>query len=260
LSIELKSNREIGLIRESGKVVAEALAKVRELAVPGARTIDLDRAVAEIFGRYGAVSLFKGVQNGRGKPPFPGNICSSINEQVVHGIPSDRRLREGDILSIDTGCRLNGWCADAATTLPIGKVAPDVQRLLSVTEQTLNLAIQEMGRQRKWSQVAIQMEDYVHSHGYTLVEQFVGHGIGRQMHEEPQVPNFVSKQLKKNDFWLEEGLVIAIEPMVNVGTKDVRVLGDHWTVETKDHQLSAHFEHTVAITAAGPQILTASTA
>jgi methionyl aminopeptidase len=254
--IVLKSNREIGLIREAGKVVAEALESVRQLAVPGARTIDLDRAAAATFERYAAVSLFKGVQNGRGKPPFPGNICASINEQVVHGIPSDRRLRAGDILSIDTGCRLNGWCADSATTLAIGEVLPDVQRLLNVTEQTLALAIEEMGRQRKWSQVATLMEGYVHSHGYTLVEQFVGHGIGQKMHEEPQVPNFVSKQLRKNDFWLEEGLVIAIEPMVNAGTKEVRVLGDHWTVETKDRQLSAHFEHTVAITATGPQILT----
>jgi methionyl aminopeptidase len=254
--IVLKSNREIGLIRDAGKVVAEALEMVRQLAVPGARTIDLDRAVAEIFERCGAVSLFKGVQNGRGKPPFPGNICASINEQVVHGIPSDRRLRAGDILSIDTGCRLNGWCADSATTLAIGEVTPEVQRLLNVTEQTLMLAIEEMGRQRKWSQVAALMEDYVHSHGYTLVEQFVGHGIGQKMHEEPQVPNFVSKQLRKNDFWLEEGLVIAIEPMVNAGRKEVRVLSDQWTVETKDRQLSAHFEHTVAITATGPQILT----
>jgi methionyl aminopeptidase len=255
--IVLKSNREIGLMRESGKVVAEALAVVKELAVPGARTIDLDRAVADIFNRYGAVSLFKGVQNGRGKPPFPGNICASINEQVVHGIPSDRRLRSGDILSIDTGCRLNGWCADSATTLAIGEVDSEAQRLLQVTEQTLALAITEMGRQRKWSQVAELMEQFVHSHGYTLVEQFVGHGIGREMHEEPQVPNFVSKQLRKNDIWLDEGLVIAIEPMVNAGTKEVRVLGDHWTVETKDRRLSAHFEHTVAVTASGPQILTA---
>jgi len=254
--IILKSNREIGLIREAGKVVAEALEMVRELAVPGARTIDLDRAVAAIFQRYGAVPLFKGVPGGRGKPPFPSSICASINEQVVHGIPGGRQLKEGDILSVDTGCRLNGWCGDAATTLAIGRVAPDVQRLLKVTEETLAIAIREMGRRRKWSEVAAIIEGFVHSHGYTLVEKFVGHGIGRDMHEEPQVPNFVSRALKKNDFWLEEGLVIAIEPMVNVGTKEVRVLGDHWTVETKDRRLSAHFEHTVAMTASGPQILT----
>ena len=254
--IILKSPREIALIRESGKVVAEALSAVRQLAVPGARTIELDRAASAVFQKYGAVPLFRGVQSGRNKPPFPASICASINEQVVHGIPSERRLREGDILSIDTGCRLNGWCADAAATLAIGQVAPDVRRLLNVTEETLAIAIREMGRQRKWSQIAAIVEDYVHSHGYTLVEKFVGHGIGREMHEEPQVPNFVSKTLLKNDFWIEPGLVVAIEPMVNVGTKDVRVLGDQWTVETKDRRLSAHVEHTVAITAAGPQILT----
>jgi len=254
--IVLKSPREIALMREAGRVVAEALARVRELAVPGARTIDLDDAADAVFARHRAVPLFKGVQSGRNKPPFPASICASVNEQVVHGIPSDRRLREGDILSVDTGCQVNGWCADAAVTLAIGQVSPEVRRLLSVTEESLAIAIREMGRQRKWSQVAAAMEAYVHSHGYSLVEKFVGHGIGRSMHEAPQVPNFVSKALLKNDFWLEEGLVIAIEPMVNAGTKHVRVLDDHWTVETKDRRLSAHVEHTVAITADGPRILT----
>ena len=254
--IILKSAREIALIREAGKVVAETLDAVRALVMPGARTIDLDRAASAVFQKYGAVPLFKGVRNAPNKPPFPGVICASLNEQIVHGIPGDRRLKEGDILSVDTGCRLNGWCADAATTIPVGRVAPDVERLLRVTEDTLMLAIAEMGRQKKWSHVATITERFVHTHGYTLVEKFVGHGIGRDMHEEPQVPNFVSKALLKNDFWIEEGLVIAIEPMVNIGTKDVRVLRDQWTVETKDRRLSAHFEHTVAIVASGPQILT----
>lgn len=254
--IILKSAREIALIREAGKVVAEALDAVRALVAPGARTIDLDRAASAVFQKYGAVPLFKGVRNAPNKPPFPGVICASLNEQIVHGIPGDRRLKEGDILSVDTGCRLNGWCADSATTIPVGRVAPDVERLLRVTEDTLMLAIAEMGRQKKWSQVAAITERFVHAHGYTLVEKFVGHGIGRDMHEEPQVPNFVSKALLKNDFWIEQGLVVAIEPMVNSGTKDVRVLRDHWTVETKDRRLSAHFEHTVAVVASGPQILT----
>jgi methionyl aminopeptidase len=208
--IILKSPREIALIREAGKVVAEALDAVRALVVPGARTIDLDRAASVVFQKYGAVPLFKGVRNAPNKPPFPGVICASLNEQIVHGIPGDRRLKQGDILSVDTGCRLNGWCADAATTIPVGRVAPDVERLLRITEDTLMLAIAEMGRQKKWSAVAAITERFVHDHGYTLVEKFVGHGIGRDMHEEPQVPNFVSKALLKNDFWLEEGLVIAI--------------------------------------------------
>jgi methionyl aminopeptidase len=254
--IILKSPREIGLIREAGRVVAEALDAVRARAVPGAQTIELDRAVKEVFRKHGAVALFTGVQNGKNKPPFPAASCVSVNEQVVHGIPGDRRLKEGDIVSVDTGCRLNGWCADSATTLAIGRVSAETQRLLNVTDECLNLAIREMGRLRKWSEIAELMDDYVRSHGYTQVEKFVGHGIGRNMHEEPQVPNFVNKQLLKNDFWIEEGLVIAIEPMVNQGTKEVRVCRDHWTVETKDSRLSAHFEHTVAITASGPEILT----
>jgi methionyl aminopeptidase len=183
-------------------------------------------------------------------------ICASINEQVVHGIPNRRILREGDIVSIDTGCKLNGWCGDAAVTLPIGPVRPECQKLLDVTSQTLDLAIRAMGRCRYWTEVAALMEQYVKSQGMYVIEKFVGHGIGQDMHEDPQVPNFVSKALRKNNIRLEPGLVLAIEPMVALGTKDVRTLGDFWTVETKDRRLSAHFEHTVAVTAEGPRILT----
>lgn len=254
--IILKSPREIALMREAGKVVMKALEAVRAAAKPGARTIEMEFAARAVFAKYGAEPLFKGVKDGRGQPPFPATICVSVNEQVVHGIPSDRRLREGDIVSIDTGCRLKGWCADSATTLAIGKISADAERLMRITQESLDLSIVEMGRQRKWSQVAKITEEFVRSQGYTLVEKFVGHGIGREMHEKPQVPNFVSEDLLKHDFWLEPGLVIAIEPMVNVGTKEVRVLPDKWTVETKDRRLSAHFEHTVAMTPSGPEILT----
>lgn len=256
-SIKLKSPRELALMREAGKVVAQALAEVRRLAVPGATTAELDEVVAEIFRSHNATPLFINVPNSqKGKPAFPAVICASINEQVVHGIPNRRPLREGDILSVDTGCRIDGWCGDAAVTLPIGTIRPEHQKLLDVTEETLNLAIRAMARCRTWSQVAALMEQYVRSQGMSVVEQFVGHGIGQGMHEEPQVPNFVSKSLRKNDITLEPGLVLAIEPMVTLGTKDVRVLGDHWTVETKDRRYSAHFEHTVAMTVDGPQILT----
>jgi methionyl aminopeptidase len=255
--IKLKSPREIGLMREAGRVVAEALARVRELAVPGATTADLDEAVAAIFGEHGATPLFLNYPNStRGKAAFPAVICASVNEQVVHGIPNRRPLREGDIISIDTGCRLNGWCGDAAVTLGIGPVAPEVQKLLDVTKETLDLAVRAMGRCRYWSEVASLMERYVKSQGFHVVEKFVGHGIGQDMHEEPQVPNFVSKGLRRNDIRLEPGLVLAIEPMVSMGTKEVRVLGDDWTVETKDRLPSAHFEHTVAMLPDGPKILT----
>jgi methionyl aminopeptidase len=255
--IKLKSPREIALMREAGRVVAEALDQVRRQAVPGATTADLDAAVATVFRAHGAIPLFKNYPNStKGKPPFPAVICASVNEQVVHGIPNRRPLREGDVVSIDTGCKLNGWCGDAAVTLPIGTIRPELRKLLDVTSETLDLSIRAMGRCRTWSEVAALMERYVKSQGMYVIEKFVGHGIGQDMHEEPQVPNFVSKALRKNDIVLEPGIVLAIEPMVAIGTKDVRTLDDGWTVETKDRGASAHFEHTVAMTPEGPRILT----
>lgn len=255
--IKLKSPREIGLMRAAGRLVAEAHQKVRERAVPGVTTAELDQIVADTFRAQGAIPLFKGVPSTvKGKPPFPAVVCASVNEQVVHGIPNRKPLKEGDILSLDTGCKLNGWCGDAAVTLPIGAISPEHQRLLDVTQQTLDLAIRALSRCRLWSEVASLMEQYVKSQGMYVVEKFVGHGIGQDMHEEPQVPNFVSKALRRHDIKIEPGLVLAIEPMVSLGTKEVRTLGDGWTVETKDRRWSAHFEHTVAITADGPRILT----
>jgi methionyl aminopeptidase len=255
--IRLKSPREISLMREAGRVVARALDRVRSMAVPGVTTADMEEAVAQIFQEQNATPLFLGYPSStRGKPPFPAVVCASVNQQVVHGIPNRRPLKEGDIVSIDTGCRLNGWCGDAAVTLAIGSIPPELQKLLDVTSETLNLAIRAMGRCRYWSEVAGLMERYVKSQGFYVVEQFVGHGIGQEMHEEPQVPNFVSKALRKNDIRLEPGIVLAIEPMVAMGTKDVKTLDDGWTVETKDRQPSAHFEHTVAMTPEGPRVLT----
>jgi methionyl aminopeptidase len=256
-AIKLKSPRELALMREAGRVVAKALDQVRRMAAPGVTTADLDAAVVAIFVEHDALPLFRGYPSSvRGKPPFPAVICASVNEQVVHGIPSRRPLREGDVVSIDTGCKINGWCGDAAVTLPIGAVRPEVRKLLDVTSETLDLAIRAMARCQFWSEVAGLMERYVKSQGMFVVEKFVGHGIGQNMHEEPQVPNFVSKALRKHDIRLEPGLVLAIEPMVALGTKDVRTLDDGWTVETKDRGASAHFEHTVAMTPEGPRVLT----
>jgi methionyl aminopeptidase len=255
--IHLKSPREIGLMRAAGKVVAEALDEVRRMVRPGITTGEIDAAVQELFRQRGALPLFRGVPNStKGKPAFPAVVCASVNEQVVHGIPGKRALREGDILSIDTGCKLNGWCGDSAFTWPIGEVRPEIQKLLDVTTETLDLAIRAMARCRYWSEVAGLMERYVKSQGMYVIEQFVGHGIGQNMHEVPQVPNFVSKSLKQHDIRLEPGVVLAIEPMVALGTKDVRTLSDSWTVETKDRRPSAHFEHTVAMTPDGPRVLT----
>jgi methionyl aminopeptidase len=255
--VKLKSPREIALMREAGRVVAKALDQVRRMAVPGVCTADMDQAVAAIFREHDAIPLFLGYPSSvKGKPPFPAVICASVNEHVVHGIPNRRPLREGDIVSIDTGCKVGGWCGDAAVTLAIGSVSPEVQKLLDVTSETLNLAIRAMGRCPYWSEVASLVERFVKSQGFYVVEKFVGHSIGQNMHEELQVPNFVSKALRENDIKLEPGLVLAIEPMVAMGTKEVRTLGDGWTVETKDRRPSAHFEHTVAMTPEGPRVLT----
>lgn len=221
----------------------------------GVTTGEIDAAIEAFFAEHHAVPLFKGVP---GRVPFPAVTCMSINEEVVHGIPGSRELCEGDILSIDTGCKLDGWCGDAAMTHAIGSVDSDVQRLLDVTQGVLDLAIERMGERTFWSEVAAEMETYVKDHGFSVVEAFVGHGIGREMHEDPQVPNFVSDQLRRDgDFQLVPGLVMAVEPMVNMGTKRVCTGTDHWTQITADQRPSAHFEHTIAITESGPYILTA---
>jgi methionyl aminopeptidase len=245
------------MMREAGRVVAKALHQVRQMAVPGVCTAEMDEAVAAIFREHDAIPLFLGYPSSvKGKPAFPAVICASVNEHVVHGIPNRRPLREGDIVSIDTGCKVAGWCGDSAVTVAIGEVSPEIQKLLDVTSETLNLAIRAMARCRFWSEVASLMERFVKSQGFYVVEKFVGHGIGQDMHEEPQVPNFVSQALRQNDIKLEPGVVLAIEPMVAIGTKEVRTLGDGWTVETKDRRPSAHFEHTVAMTPEGPRVLT----
>jgi len=255
--ISLKRPREIELMREAGRLVARAHKLVRSMIEPGITTGAIDHAVEVLFAEQGATPLFKGVPNPtRGKAAFPSVCCISVNEQVVHGIPGDRALVAGDIVKVDTGCRLNGWCGDSAWTYAVGEVDEVKRRLMDIGEANLMLAISESGLRKRWSEVAAAMEKHVHDAGFSVVEQFVGHGIGREMHEDPQVPNFVSSQLKRQDFRLEPGLVLAIEPMVNAGSKGVRVLPDHWTVETRDRKPSVHFEHTVAITAEGPEILT----
>lgn len=240
-------------MREAGRLVARAHEVVRGLIAPGITTREVDAAVERLFEESKAESLFKGYP---GKVPFPAVCCISVNEQIVHGIPGDRRLVEGDIVKVDTGCRLNGWCGDSAWSYAVGDIDPVKRKLMKIGEENLWLAIESLKTATRWSQVAGKMQKAVRLAGFSVVEQFVGHGIGRKMHEDPQVPNYVSPQLMKHDFHIEPGLVLAIEPMVNAGTKDVRILKDHWTVETKDKKPSVHFEHTVAITEAGPVVLT----
>jgi methionyl aminopeptidase len=254
-SAELKSPREVALMREAGKLVARALRMVRQMAKPGVKTIEIDRAVEDFFHSHNAVPLFKGYPGQ--KVPFPASTCLSINEQVVHGIPGQRALKDGDLFKIDTACKLNGWCADAAATLVIGNVRPEWRRLVQVAEEVLQIAIEEIGRRKWWSEVAARMQHHAEASGFSVVQNYVGHGIGRIMHENPQVPNYVNRDIKKHDFKLEEGLVLAIEPMVNMGTSEVDVLRDHWTVVTRDGLPSVHVEHTVAISEGKVVVITA---
>jgi methionyl aminopeptidase len=256
--VNLRSDREIAAMRRAGLVVWEAHQVASSLVRPGVTTGEIDVAVEQFFLGKGAVPLFKGVP---GKVPFPAVCCMSVNDEVVHGIPGRRVLLEGDVVSIDTGCSVKGWCADSAVTYPVGQIAPEVQRLLDCTSGVLQLAITLMASRSRWSDVATEMAQYVRDHGFSVVENFVGHGIGRKMHEDPQVPNFCTPAFRRNhDFDLEPGLVIAVEPMVNMGSKKVRLLADHWTQSTIDGMPSAHFEHTIAITSAGPVVLTAAPA
>ncbi|MFM8953538.1 MAG: type I methionyl aminopeptidase [Planctomycetaceae bacterium] len=253
--VNLRSAREMALMRRAGLVVWGAHQVAGSLVRPGVTTGEIDAAVESFFIEHGAVPLFKGVP---GKVPFPASCCISVNDEVVHGIPGSRVLVAGDVVSIDTGCSVGGWCGDSAVTHPVGDVEPRVRQLLDCTSGVLALAIELMATRNRWSDVATEMAKYVRDHGFSVVENFVGHGIGRSMHEDPQVPNFCTPAFRRNhDFELESGLVIAVEPMVNMGSKKVRVLADHWTQSTIDGMPSAHFEHTVAITDGGPVVLTA---
>jgi methionyl aminopeptidase len=245
--------REVGLMRQAGRVVAEALRLCREMIKPGARTLDIDQAVEALFARCGVQPLFKGYP---GRVPFPAVTCISLNEQVVHGIPGPRVIRAGDLVKIDTACKLNGWCADAAITVVVGEVRPEWQRLVRTGEEVLGIAITELGRCKKWSEVAERMQRHAEGAGFSVVQQYVGHGIGRIMHENPQVPNFVNRDVRKHDFKLEEGLVLAVEPMLNMGRAETITLRDHWTVVTKDGLPSVHVEHTLALTRNGVLVLT----
>jgi methionyl aminopeptidase len=256
----LRSPREIAQMRKAGLLVWEAFQLVRGMVRPGVTTGQIDAVIAGFFAQHGAEPLFLNYPNSvEGGPPFPAVTCISVNREVVHGIPGKRQLAEADIVSIDTGCRLGGWCGDAAATLPVGRVHPDTLRLMEVTRDVLHLAIDRVGRSKWWSEVAEEMQRFVRGAGFSVVEDFVGHGIGRKMHEEPQVPNFVKRGFRRgrHDFRLVPGLVIAVEPMVNFGSKEVRMAADQWTQVTADGRPSAHFEHTIALTESGPLVLTA---
>ena len=253
----MRSAREIELLREAGRVVHRVLATMHEIARPGVTTAELNRVAEEIIAEVGGTPLFKGVKNPQAKLPFPAALCTSINEELVHGIPGDRALQVGDIVSIDCGVRLAGYCGDAATTIPVGQVSRETQRLLDVTRGALELAIETTSPGVRWSTVAKKIQAFVEGHKLSVVREFVGHGIGREMHEDPKVPNYWDARQKGGDFELAANMVLAIEPMVNLGSHQVGY-GDEkrWVVVTKDGKRCAHFEHTVAVSKTGADILT----
>jgi methionyl aminopeptidase len=254
--IVIKSAREIELLHAAGRLVHEILGEIAERVRPGATTAELDETAARRIREAGAIALFKGVRNPQARFPFPASICSSVNEEVVHGIPNDRPLKEHDIVSIDCGVRLNGYCGDSALTLAVGKPTAQARDLMDVTREALELAIREIRAHIRWSEIARQMQRYVESHGYSVVREFVGHGIGREMHEEPKVPNYVERGSRDANFELVPGMTLAIEPMVAAGRPDVEYRDrDRWTVVTKDRSLAAHFEHSVAVMEGGALVL-----
>lgn len=246
--IECKSPREIDLMRRAGHILADLMDRLRSFVKPGMTTLDVDVEVERFITERGAKPAFKGYRG------FPATVCVSINEEVVHGIPSpQRRLRAGDIVGLDLGCIVEGYYADCAFTTALGDVPEPVQKLLDVTRESLDLAIEQCWPGRRLSDVSHAVQAHVEAHGFGIVRAFVGHGIGRALHEEPQIPNFGDPGKGPQ---LKPGMVLAIEPMVTMGSWEVRVLDDGWTAVTKDGSLAAHFEHTIAVTEAGPDVLT----
>jgi methionyl aminopeptidase len=249
--ITLKSAVEIDKMRRAGRIVAQALYQMREMVAPGVTTAELDEAAEAVIRECNAIPSFKGYPPGSAHP-FPASICSSVNEELVHGIPGPRVLREGDIVSVDVGAILAGYHGDAAITLPVGRISPETQRLLEVTEGALHAGIAAARVGNRSGDISAAIQSYVEGHGYNVVREYTGHGIGRKMHEDPQVPNYGEPG---KGVWLRRGMTVALEPMVLAGDSCVRVLDDHWTVVSCDGELTAHFEHTIVITDDDAEIL-----
>jgi methionyl aminopeptidase len=247
--IVCRSAAELAKMREAGRLVGEVLTLLSSAVAPGVTTADLDAMAEKTIRAAGAQPAFKGYHG------YPATICASVNDEVIHGIPSGRRvLDEGDVISIDVGAVLNGYFGDSAVTLPVGHISEEAATLLRVTEEALYKAIEQARPGNRVSDLGHAVQRHVEAYGFSVVKEFVGHGIGQQMHEEPQVPNYGEPGRGPR---LAEGMVLAIEPMVNAGRAAVKVLGDGWTAVTRDHSLSAHFEHTVAVTGGDPWVLTA---
>jgi methionyl aminopeptidase len=247
--VVVKTPAEVAMMREAGRVDALALAAVRELLQPGVTTADLNAAAEEVLRKHGAYSPFLNY----GHPPFPGSICSSVNEELVHGIPGNRKLKEGDIISVDCGSVVEGFVGDAAFTAGVGEISPEASRLIEMTKQALFVGIAMMRPGNKTGDVSAAIQQFVEAQGYQVVREYTGHGVGRSMHEGPQVPNYGTPG---TGVLLRPGMTIALEPMVLVGTHHTRVLSNQWTVVSADGLLTAHYEHSVAVTEGDPLILT----
>jgi methionyl aminopeptidase len=256
MPIVIKTRREIEMMRRAGQVAHDILNKMRQATVAGVTTMQLDELARDELAKAGAVAMSKNYPTYRDGEGFPGHTCISVNEEVVHGIPSDRVLKDGDVVTLDLALSLGGYCADTATTVAIGEINEQTHRLLEVTHETLDLALQNMKPDRRWSDIARLMQHHVERNGFSVVREFVGHGIGRNMHEDPKVANFVTPEQLRGDFKLRAGMTLAVEPMVVMGRREVDLLRDGWTVVTHDRLPAAHYEHTVALTDVGVDILT----
>jgi methionyl aminopeptidase len=249
-----KSKREIDLMRKAGEVVALSHKKIEEVIAPGIKTIELDKIVEEFILSCGAIPSFKGYSNPMpGEPNFPSSICASVNNEVVHGIPNDRELKEGDILSVDIGAYLNGYHGDAARTFRIGKVSKEADKLINATEESFYKGIEKAVLGNRIVDISTAIEKCIKNYGFSIVKDLVGHGIGRELHESPQIPNYKTKERGPR---VNKGMTLAIEPMVNEGSFEVIFKRKEWTVVTKDGSLSAHYENTIAVTEKEPIILT----
>lgn len=246
--VEIKTKEEIDKLRAAGRLLARILGELRPQIRAGISTRDIDKIAEELISKNGAIPAFKGYRG------FPANACVSVNEEIVHGVPGDREILEGDIVSVDIGINLDGFFSDAAFTVNIGRVSGLKQKLIAVTKRALELGILKARVNNHLGDISAAIQRFVESQGFSVVRDFVGHGIGKSMHEDPEVPNFGATH---QGLRLKEGMVLAIEPMVNAGTWQVEILENGWTAVTKDSEPSAHFEHCVAILSDGPEILTA---
>lgn len=250
--IIIKSKREIDCLRRSNQIVAAVFREIKKMVRPGITTRELDREVERLIRAHGGIPAFKGYKPPGYRSDFPASMCISVNEEVVHGIPGPRKLREGDIVSLDVGVLLDGYYGDAAVTLPVGNVSEEAKRLMEVAERALYLGIEKAKAGNRLSDISHCIQAYTEGNGFSVVRDFVGHGIGKSLHENPQIPNFGPPHQGPR---LRQGMIFALEPMINAGTWRVTRLDDEWTVVTADGKLSAHFEHSIALTDGDPEIL-----